>query len=289
MNVLLHKGENCGFVKSDLEAKAALNHPKKPALKKGKSHTVFFANPPKIIGRMSVAGEKEGRGPVGKYFHKIVDDDKMHEKTFEKAEYDMLLAAINGAMESAKVKAGDIDLFIAGDLLNQITSSSYAARELSIPYLGVYSACSTLSESLAIGSAMISAGYYDKIMCATASHFATAERQFRYPLEYGCQRPPYAQWTVTAAGATLLSSEGDGVKITSATFEESSTSVPTILTTWVQAWLLQLWIPCLLFSVTRALDPTNTTLLLPATSGNSVRTFSGILCGKRDMLWGKTI
>ena len=217
MNVLLHKGENCGFVNNNEGKKAALNQSSKPMKKNGKSHTIFFSNPPKIIGRMSVAGEKEGRGPVGRYFHKIVDDDKMHEKTFEKAEYDMLLAAINGAMESADVKTEDIDLFIAGDL-NQITSSSYVARELRIPYLGVYSACSTLSESLAIGSSLINAGYFDKIMCATASHFATAERQFRYPLEYGCQRPPYAQWTVTAAGATLLSSKGDGVKITSATF-----------------------------------------------------------------------
>ncbi len=218
MNVLLHKGENCGYVNNNEGKKAALNQSFKPMKKNGKSHTIFFSNPPKIIGRMSVAGEKEGRGPVGRYFHKIVDDDKMHEKTFEKAEYDMLLAAINGAMESADVKTEDIDLFIAGDLLNQITSSSYVARELRIPYLGVYSACSTLSESLAIGSSLINAGYFDKIMCATASHFATAERQFRYPLEYGCQRPPYAQWTVTAAGATLLSSKGDGVKITSATF-----------------------------------------------------------------------
>ena len=144
MNVLLHKGENCGFVNNNEGKKAALNQSFKPMEKNGKSHTIFFSNPPKIIGRMSVAGEKEGRGPVGRYFHKIVDDDKMHEKTFEKAEYDMLLAAINGAMESADVKTEDIDLFIAGDLLNQITSSSYVARELRIPYLGVYSACSCL-------------------------------------------------------------------------------------------------------------------------------------------------
>ena len=166
---------------------------------------------------MSVAGTKEGKGPIGKYIRKIYNDDKLHEKTFEKAETDMLTDAIRGAIASSGKLRDEIDLLIAGDLLNQITSSSYVAREIGIPYLGVYSACSTMSESLAVGAAMLNAGYYENVVCATVSHFATAERQFRYPLEYGCQRPPYAQWTVTAAGATVLSTEGEGARITAAT------------------------------------------------------------------------
>lgn len=211
---VLYRGENCKFEKNDKKInifaqEKALNP---------KRQTVIFPNPPSIIGRMSVAGEREGMGPMGKYFHKIVDDDKMHEKTFEKAEIDILTATVTGAVESAKLSISDVDLLIAGDLLNQITSSSYVARELKIPYMGVYSACSTMSESLAVGAAMLSAGYFNKILCATVSHFATAERQFRFPLEYGCQRPPYAQWTVTASGATLLSRNGNGPKITAATF-----------------------------------------------------------------------
>ncbi len=214
MNKVLCRGENCAFTVPDKKINIfAKEHAVNP-----KRQTVIFDNPPKVIGRMSVVGEKEGKGPMGKFFQKVVDDDKMHEKTFEKAEIDMLTSAINGAAESAGLSVSDVDILIAGDLLNQITSSSYVARELNIPYMGVYSACSTMSESLAVASSMLNAGYFDRILCATASHFATAERQFRYPLEYGCQRPPYAQWTVTAAGATLLAREGDGPKITAATF-----------------------------------------------------------------------
>lgn len=214
MNKVLCRGENCTFTTPDKK----INIFAKERAVCPKRQTVIFDNPPSIIGRMSVVGEKEGKGPMGKFFHKVVDDDKMHEKTFEKAEIDMLTAAIRGAAENGGLSVSDVDILIAGDLLNQITSSSYVARELNIPYMGVYSACSTMSESLAVAASMLNAGYFDNAICATASHFATAERQFRYPLEYGCQRPPYAQWTVTAAGATLLSQKGDGPKITAAVF-----------------------------------------------------------------------
>ena len=213
MSKTLHTGENCRFI---TEADV-IPHARRLPLTRGRQ-TVTFENAPRITGRYSVVGEKEGKGPLGKYFHKIVDDDKMHEKTFEKAEIDMLTAAIDGAAEDCGLPIENIDLLIAGDLLNQITSSSYVAREMNIPYMGVYSACSTMSESLAVGAAMINAGYFENVMCATASHFATAERQFRYPLEYGCQRPPYAQWTVTAAGASVISAIGNGPKVVSATF-----------------------------------------------------------------------
>lgn len=214
MNVkTLHEGNNTAF--NDNREKTTDDFGQIPFSRR--KQTIVFERPPFIVGRMSVAGTKEGKGPIGKYIRKIYDDDKLHEKTFEKAETDMLTDAIRGAIASSGKLRDEIDLLIAGDLLNQITSSSYVAREIGIPYLGVYSACSTMSESLAVGAAMLNAGYYENVVCATVSHFATAERQFRYPLEYGCQRPPYAQWTVTAAGATVLSTEGEGVRITAAT------------------------------------------------------------------------
>ena len=150
MSKTLHTGENCRFI---TEADV-IPHARRLPLTRGRQ-TVTFENAPRITGRYSVVGKKEGKGPLGKYFHKIVDDDKMHEKTFEKAEIDMLTAAIDGAAEDCGLPIENIDLLIAGDLLNQITSSSYVAREMNIPYMGVYSACSTMSESLAVGAAMI--------------------------------------------------------------------------------------------------------------------------------------
>ena len=174
MGVVLHKGENCGFTD-----KTIIPTPKHQ--KSGGKQTIFFNNPPKIIGRMSVVGEKEGKGPLSDYFDKIVNDAKWGEKTFERAEIDMLMSAIRGSIESAEIKEENVDMLITGDLLNQLTSSSYAARDLTIPHLGLYSACSTMSESLAVGSSFVNAGYFDTVVCATVSHFATAERQFRYP------------------------------------------------------------------------------------------------------------
>lgn len=183
-----------------------VDKPKRSA-KHDKTQTISFDNPPCVVGRAAIVGEKEGKGPLGKYFHVVKADDKNGEKTFEKAEIDMLEQALDLAADSLPNKKVDLDLIISGDLLNQITTSSYVCRGLDTPFLGVYSACSTLSESIAIAAGMISAGYYDTVACCTSSHFATAERQYRYPLEYGCQRPPYSQWTATAAGCTILSSE----------------------------------------------------------------------------------
>ena len=187
--------------------------------KREKMQTITFHNSPYVAGRAAVVGEKEGKGPIGKYFHVIKSDDKNGEKTFEKAEIDMFKQALGIATDVLPDKNNDIDLIIAGDLLNQITTSSYVCRNFNVPFLGVYSACSTLSESIAIASGIINAGYFKTIACCTASHFATAERQYRYPLEYGCQRPPYSQWTATAAGCTVLSSEHKSdIVVTKATF-----------------------------------------------------------------------
>lgn len=209
----IYKSRN-GDEKIGFQTNKKIN-PERKITKKSRQ-VLEFDRPPHIIGKMSIVGAKEGKGPLGRFFARIEDDDKMGEKSFEKAEIHMLEDAIIGSISNAKLNVSDIDLLIAGDLLNQITSSSYVARDLKIPYLGTYSACSTMTECLAFASTLISSGYFDRIVCATASHFATAERQYRYPLEYGCQRPPYAQWTVTGSGSSVLSSEGDGPIISKA-------------------------------------------------------------------------
>lgn len=164
-----------------------------------------FYNTPRIIGRMSVVGEKESKGPLGKYFAKCETDDKLGEKTFERAEIRMFDTAVRGAVRDSGLEIENIDLLISGDLLNQMTTSSYAARDIGVPHIGVYGACSTMTESLLVAASFVDAGYFTNVLCATCSHFATAERQFRFPLEYGCQRPPYAQWTVTGAAASVVS------------------------------------------------------------------------------------
>ena len=131
----------------------------------------------------------------------------------------MLTYAIEHAIKNSGLKISDIGLLISGDLLNQIISSSFSARQFDIPFLGVYNACSTMSEAFAIGATFVDGGYYENVVAATGSHFSTAERQYRYPLELGCIRPPQSQWTVTGAGGAVISSiKGDFPKITFATF-----------------------------------------------------------------------
>ena len=169
----------------------------------GKS-TVVFKKKPKILSYYSVVGKKEGEGPLGKYFDKIMNDDMCGQKTFELAERQILQETIFGALDKNKIDINDIDFMIAGDLTNQIISTSFSARKYEIPLLGVYGACSTMSESLAIGAAMVDGGYARNTICATVSHFSTAERQYRYPLELGNQRPPVSQWTVTGSGCTII-------------------------------------------------------------------------------------
>ena len=184
-------------------------------------HTIFFENKPRIIGTGTIAGPKECEGVVGNYVDEPLSDDLYGENTYEKAECKMLSSAISKAIEKCGFKEKDIDLLISGDLLNQIISASFAARDFDFPFLGVYSACSTMSESLALAATLINAGYCKRIVAATGSHFASAERQYRYPLELGCTRPPQAQWTVTGAGATLVSAgeeSNSSIAITAATF-----------------------------------------------------------------------
>lgn len=187
--------------------------------KRTRNHqTVKFKNSPKIIGNYAIVGPKEGLGPFGKYFDYVMKSDSFDEKTYELAERKMIEHAVMGAITKSKKKPRDIDMFLAGDLLNQIISSSYAARAFDMTYIGLFGACSTMAESLALGACFVSANYFQNVACATVSHFSTAERQFRYPLELGNQRPPTSQWTCTASGCAVLSSKGSGPKITMATF-----------------------------------------------------------------------
>lgn len=187
-------------------------------MKEEKAQTIIFKKKPHIIGSYSIVGPKEGKGSLKNYFDYIMRNDLFGEKTYEKAERKMVEQAVIGAVNNANLTPNDLSLFISGDLLNQIITSSFAARAFDVPYVGLFGACSTMAESLAVGASLVNAGYFDNVACATASHFSTAERQFRYPLELGNQRPPTSQWTVTGAGCCILSSKGDGPVITSATF-----------------------------------------------------------------------
>ena len=180
--------------------------------------TVFFKNQPRILATGTIAGPKECAGVVGKYVDKTLTDDMFGESTYEKAECKMLSYAISKTIENAGLTEKQVDGLISGDLLNQIISASFAARDFDIPFLGVYGACSTMAESMGIAAAFVNAGYYRNVVAATGSHFSSAERQYRYPLELGNTRPPQSQWTVTGAGGCLISDKGSGIAITSATF-----------------------------------------------------------------------
>ena len=167
--------------------------------------TLIFKNKPSILTTFSVVGQKEGKSNLGKYFDEILKNDRFNESSFEKAECKMLSHSINEVVLKGKTKLQDIDILIGGDLLNQIISAGFSARDFNLPFLGVYSACSTITESLLLGATFVNSEMAKNVICVTGSHFATAERQYRYPLELGAIRPPQSQWTVTGAGAYLIS------------------------------------------------------------------------------------
>lgn len=179
--------------------------------------TITFKTRPKIVSVSSVAGTKESEGIIGEYADTLLKDDMFGETTYERAECKMLIHVIDGAIKKGRLRREDIGLLVSGDLLNQIISASFAAREFDIPFLGVYGACSTMAESLCLSAVFLDGGHVPYAVAATGSHFASAERQYRYPLELGCIRPPQAQWTVTGAGAAVLAREGDGIAVTGAT------------------------------------------------------------------------
>ncbi|MBO4479985.1 MAG: stage V sporulation protein AD [Clostridia bacterium] len=179
--------------------------------------TIFFKNKPRVIAGYSIVGPKEAAGPLDPYFHKRLRKDDFGQKSYEKAECKLHMSAISGAIIAAGLAPKDVDVNIGGDLLNQIITSSFSARELDIPFVGMYSACSTFGQALIVGAALIDGGYISRAACSTSSHFSTAERQYRYPLELGTQMTPTSQWTVTGAGCTLLGKEGGNVCVESAT------------------------------------------------------------------------
>ena len=167
-----------------------------------------------IAGYASVAGKKEGEGPLRRYFDILMEDAEWGEKTWEKTESKMQKSAVAHAVEKAGINLLDINYIFAGDLLNQCIGSSFGLRELEIPFLGVYGACSTMAETLGLAAMTVDGGFADCSAAVTSSHFFTAERQYRTPLEYGGQRTPTAQWTVTGAGALILSKSGGAPYVT---------------------------------------------------------------------------
>lgn len=182
-----------------------------------KNPIITLLNKPKITATYSVAGHKEFEGPLGNLFDEISKDDKFGKETWEQAESEMQLRAIRGAIKKSGLEEYNVDLVLAGDLLNQCVGSNYALSSIDISYLGLYGACSTCALSLATGACLYSGGIINTCVCATSSHFCSSERQFRFPLEYGGQRTPTAQWTTTGSGAFLLGNEGN-VKITEVLF-----------------------------------------------------------------------
>ncbi len=179
--------------------------------------TIYYKNKPIITATSTIAGPKESQGQIASFLDVHLGDDMFGETTFEKAECKMLFTAMKNLIEKSVKDENKIGAIISGDLLNQIISATFAARSFNVAFLGVYNACATFTEALTIGGMMVDAGYTDNVICGTSSHFSSAERQYRYPLELGCTRPPNSQWTVTGAGCSLISKSGKGVKLDCAT------------------------------------------------------------------------
>ena len=179
--------------------------------------TVALTRPPSIAGFASVVGKKEGEGPLAATFDQIGADDTFGETSWEKAESAMQRLALSAALEKAGKAASCLDYILAGDLLNQCIGTGFAVRGTDVPFFGLYGACSTMSESLSLAAMLLDGGFGTLTAAVTSSHFCSAERQYRTPLEYGGQRTPTAQWTVTGAGCVILSREGPGPYITHVT------------------------------------------------------------------------
>ncbi|QDP40009.1 stage V sporulation protein AD [Radiobacillus deserti] len=179
--------------------------------------TWTFDQQPVIISTGTVGGPFEANGNIKDDFDYLFDDLWMNQDSFEKAHKVLLEKASQTALDKAGVSKDDVQFFLGGDLINQITPTSFAARTLGIPYFGLFGACSTSMEGLALSALMINSQAANYVLTGASSHNAAVEKQFRYPTEYGAQKPPTSQWTVTGGGAALLSQKGDGPKVTSAT------------------------------------------------------------------------
>lgn len=186
-------------------------------LKRVGNQTVVFSNPSVILSSYSVVGPMEGQGPLGKSFDKVWKDNINGNSSWEVAETKMMEEALEGAVKKSQVNKDEIDYLLAGDLLNQIISSNFAARTMGIPFIGLYGACSTMALSMSVGTMLIDGGFARKVLLGVSSHHDTAERQYRLPTEQGGQRAMSAQWTVTGAGSLMLAQNGNGPRITATT------------------------------------------------------------------------
>ena len=196
--------------------------------------TFCFEEQPVIIGYAAVAGKKEGEGPLSKFFDRIIYDPYDGMNSFEEAESCMQSEAVSLALEKSGVSADEVDFAFAGDLLNQCTGSGFCLRNFDIPYLGQYGACSTMGQGLMMAALFVESGAAKNAVCATSSHFCSAERQYRFPLEYGCVRTPTAQWTVTGAGSCQEKEHALPMQLS----EKSPTSASRTPTIWVPPWHL---------------------------------------------------
>lgn len=185
-------------------------------LRQGK-RTILFPNRPVISGWASVVGKKEGEGPLGREFDRVEQDSRFGCASWEQAETKFQKSALNLALKRADLTKQELDAVFSGDLLNQCAASNFAMRGVQVPVLGLYGACSTMAEALLLAGCAVNAGYGSSCAAVSSSHFAAAERQYRFPLAYGGQRTPTAQWTVTGAGATVIRSKGSGPAMIGAT------------------------------------------------------------------------
>ena len=179
--------------------------------------TVALEHPPTVESFACIGGKQEGKGPLAEYFDQLEQDSYFGQKTWEQGESVMQKRALELALQKGGLKEEQLDYILAGDLLNQCIGSSFALRDFRVPFYGLYGACSTMGESLALASMLIDGGFARRCAAMTSSHFCTAERQYRMPVPYGNQRTPTAQWTATAAGCTILADEGPGPYVTHVT------------------------------------------------------------------------
>ncbi len=184
------------------------------------NRTILLENKPKILSYGSIVGKKEHEGPLADQFDEYITDSYFGEKSYEKAESKLQKTAVEIALKKVNLNEKDIDNIFAGDLLNQCIGSSFGLRQFGIPFIGLYGACSTMALSTALASIFVDSGIAENAIAVTSSHFCSAERQYRFPLNYGAQRTPTAQWTVTGSGALIISNKGNGPYINSITFGE---------------------------------------------------------------------
>lgn len=170
--------------------------------------TLVLENRPRLLSHAAAVGKKEGEGPLGSRFDFVTKNDRLGQKSWELAESELQKTAIDLALRKGGLHRRDLDLILAGDLLNQCIGSFLASMHADVPYLGQYGACSTMAQGLALGGVLVEAGAAARLSVSASSHFCSAERQYRFPLAYGGQRTPTAQWTATAAGAAVLGAEG---------------------------------------------------------------------------------